>query len=164
MDTMMLEQMQWIIMGVMVLLMIILLILFIVQAVKLKRLRRKYDLMMEGTGVKDLEDIIIEMKEHIYALREGQMEHSKQVNGIHQHMKKMKSNVGFLRYNPFQGNGSDLSFSLAIVNDEQDGIVLSALHSRENTYVYAKPVEQGDSKYPLSPEEMEVLNLAQRKS
>ena len=164
MDTMMLEQMQWIIMGVMALLMIIVLIMFIVQAVKLKRLRRKYDLMMEGTGVNGLEDIIIEMKEHIYALREGQMEHSNQVNGIHQQMKKMKSNVGFLRYNPFQGHGADLSFSLAIVNDEQDGIVLSGLHSRDNTYLYAKPVEQGESKYPLSTEEMEALNLAQRKS
>ncbi|WP_152395815.1 DUF4446 family protein [Paenibacillus guangzhouensis] len=164
MDTMTLEQMQWMIMGVMVLLMVVLLIMFIAQAVKLKKLRRKYDLMMEGTGVNDLENIIIEMKEHIYALREEQSEHTKQVSGIHQQMKKMKSNVGFLRYNPFQGNGSDLSFSLAIVNDEQDGIVLSALHSRENTYVYAKPVEQGESKYPLSPEEMEALNLAQRKN
>lgn len=164
MDTMMQAQALWMVVGVLLLLTVILFIMTLVQASRLKKLRRKYNDMMDGTGVKDLEELIIEMKEHIYALQEGQSEHTQAIQGINTKMKKTKSNIGILRYNPFHDNGSDLSFSLAIVNEEQDGIVLSGLHSRDNSYVYAKPIEDGKSKYALSPEEEEALSLAERKA
>lgn len=72
----------------------------------------------------------------------------------------MKSKVAMKRYNAFGERGNDLSFSLAILDDNHSGIVLSSLHNRENSYIYAKPLEKGESPYPLSPEEKEVIALA----
>ena len=46
-----------------------------------------------------------------------------------------------------------MSFSLAILSEQEEGIVLTGLHNRESSYVYAKPLKDGQSKYPLSPEE-----------
>lgn len=71
----------------------------------------------------------------------------------------MKSKVAMKRYNAFGERGNDLSFSLAILDDNHSGIVLSSLHNRENSYIYL-PLEKGESQYPLSPEEKEVIALA----
>ncbi|MNC64127.1 hypothetical protein D3C75_1143020 [compost metagenome] len=79
------------------------------------------------------------------------------ITGIRGIMRTMKSNVSIKRYNAFSQQGSDLSFSMAILDDEQDGVVLTGIHSREESYLYAKPVDKGQSSYTLSPEEKEVI-------
>ncbi|MEW9107481.1 DUF4446 family protein, partial [Paenibacillus sp.] len=77
--------------------------------------------------------------------------------------KKMKSHVGIQRYNAFAERGSDLSFSIAWLNEEQDGVVITSIHGREHSYVYAKPVEKGQSTYSLSPEEKKAIEIAEAK-
>ncbi|MNG37637.1 hypothetical protein D3C84_1250500 [compost metagenome] len=79
-------------------------------------------------------------------------------------MKKKKGNIGIHRYNAFAERGNDLSFSIAVIDDAEDGMVLSGIHGRENTFVYAKPVQEGQSKYPLTPEEIEAINLASQRA
>ena len=69
-----------------------------------------------------------------------------------------------IRYNAFNESGSDLSFSIAIVDDQLDGLVFTSIHGREETYCYGKPIVKGESKYPLSPEEIQVINSARSKS
>src|SRR5690606_26050079 len=69
--------------------------------------------------------------------------------------------VGFVRFNPFQDVGGDQSFSLALLNREGTGIVLNSLFTREGTRVYAKPIELGQSPYPLTEEEQEAIRRAQ---
>ena len=70
------------------------------------------------------------------------------------------SHTGLVRYNPFDDTGADLSFSLAVLTDEGDGLVLTSLWGRDEVRVYAKPVEHGLSRYPLSSEEKQALDLA----
>lgn len=72
------------------------------------------------------------------------------------HLKK----IGFLRYNPFSGVGSDQSFSLALLDEENSGVLITSLFSREGNRVYAKTVEKGNSSHPLSEEEQEALKKA----
>jgi len=72
------------------------------------------------------------------------------------HLKK----IGFLRYNPFSGVGSDQSFSLVLLDDQNNGILITSLFSREGNRVYAKTIEKGVSGYPLSEEEKEALKQA----
>jgi hypothetical protein len=72
-------------------------------------------------------------------------------------LKKMKSKVGIHRYNAFSDTGSDLSFSVAILDEYQDGVLLTGIHNREQTYIYAKPIQRGQSQYTLSPEEKEAI-------
>ncbi len=64
------------------------------------------------------------------------------------------------RYNAFSDTGSDLSFSVALVDDTQTGIVLSSIYGREESRTYGKPVVNGESAYPLTDEEADVLSLA----
>lgn len=93
-------------------------------------------------------------------LEEVQLEQKTLLEAAHTKMRGMKSKVAMKRYNAFGERGNDLSFSLAILDDNHSGIVLSSLHNRENSYIYAKPIEQGETPYALSPEEKEVIALA----
>ena len=75
--------------------------------------------------------------------------------------KKHLQRIGFRRYNPFTDTGGDQSFSAAFLDDNGDGIMISSLHSRENTRLYAKKVEGGKVvSQALSKEEQEVINEA----
>lgn len=65
--------------------------------------------------------------------------------------------VGFLRFNPFQDTGGDQSFILALLDRENNGVILTSLYAREGMRIYAKNVEKGRSKHPLSEEEKRVL-------
>lgn len=75
--------------------------------------------------------------------------------------KKHFQRLGFRRYNPFTDTGGDQSFSAAFLDDNGDGIMISSLHSRENTRLYAKKVEKGKVlAQALSKEEQEVIKEA----
>lgn len=68
--------------------------------------------------------------------------------------------VGFLRFNPFADTGGDQSFSIALLDRDNNGVVLSSLYIREGTRLYAKEVVRGEAKQPLSSEEKRVLGEA----
>ncbi|ANY73654.1 DUF4446 family protein [Paenibacillus ihbetae] len=153
------EQLHWFVV-VMIMIILILWITVIVQGAKLRGMRRRYDAMMAGSGVEDLESLLVQLKVQIDEIEEGQADHQKMLDSINRKLKGMKSRVGIVRYNAYGERGNEMSFSLAIVSDQEEGIVLTGLHNRESSYVYAKPLKDGQSKYPLSPEEKEALTLA----
>ena len=68
--------------------------------------------------------------------------------------------MGFIRFNPFNEVGGDQSFSLALLNGNDDGIVISSLYSRQESRVYAKTVNKGESTYSLSKEEQKAISQA----
>jgi hypothetical protein len=68
--------------------------------------------------------------------------------------------IGLVRFNPFDDTGSDQSFAIALLDERRDGIVLSSLHGRTNTRIFAKPVEGGTSRHALSDEESEAIRIA----
>ena len=71
------------------------------------------------------------------------------------------SRFGLLRYNPYEDSGGDQSFTVALLDDKGSGIVLTSLHARSGTRVFAKPIDLGKSnKYRLSSEEEEVIKKA----
>ncbi|TSC74752.1 MAG: hypothetical protein G01um101433_1003 [Parcubacteria group bacterium Gr01-1014_33] len=65
--------------------------------------------------------------------------------------------VGFLRFNPFQDTGGDNSFALALLDSENNGVLISSFYAREGTRVYAKQIIGGHTRHPLSAEEKKVL-------
>ena len=70
-------------------------------------------------------------------------------------------NIELLRYNPYGDTGGNISFSVALLDKLGDGVVITSLHSRETTRIFAKPVIKGKaSKHQLSKEEEEVVNRA----
>lgn len=143
-------------------LILVLLIMFIVISVRLSKLRKQYMRMMNGTSSENVEQLIGDMQESINTQKAESQVTSAELVSIRKTMAKMKSNVAIHRYNAFNDRGSDLSFSIALLDDEQDGIVMTGIHSREQMYVYAKPVEKGSSSYTLSPEEKEAITRTLR--
>jgi hypothetical protein len=139
---------------------ILLAIVLIIQGAKIRKMRRRYEAMMTGNGIEDLESLLVNLKNQGDMLEDGQREHKAMIEAAQAKMRGMKSKVAMKRYNAFGERGNDLSFSLAILDDNHSGIVLSSLHNRENSYIYSKPLEKGESQYPLSPEEKEVIALA----
>ncbi|MCP3775180.1 DUF4446 family protein [Paenibacillus sp. MZ04-78.2] len=134
------------------------LIFVIVLWVKLNKLRRNYKSMLNGTGSLNIEQILLELQEKGSILLENDSRNEQQIQAIRRDMSTMKSQIGVYRYNAFAETGSDLSFSIAILDEQQTGVVFSGIHGRDETYVYAKPVEQGQSQYALSPEEKEAIS------
>ena len=70
--------------------------------------------------------------------------------------------VGLIRFNPFKETGGDHSFSIALLDGQDTGIVLTGLHTRERTRVYVKAVKKGKSEHKLSYEEKKALTKAQK--
>jgi len=68
--------------------------------------------------------------------------------------------VGIIRYNPFSEVGSDQSFSVALLDRDNNGVVISSLYSRDGNRVYGKPVKNGKSEYSLSGEEKKAIEKA----
>jgi hypothetical protein len=83
------------------------------------------------------------------------------VGQIADHLPRSIQGVGVVRYNPFAQMGSNMSFSLALLDGRANGVVVSVLNNREGSRVYGKAVEHGTSSYPLSDEERQALALAQ---
>ncbi|MBD3920291.1 DUF4446 family protein [Paenibacillus sp. PR3] len=131
---------------------------------RLKKLRRQYVAAMDGMGVTNLEEMLIEIRQQLDDQHIKQAEQDKANEKLEKALNESRGRVAVHRYNAFAEQGSDLSFSLAIINDSQDGVVLSGLHSREDTYVYAKPLEKGSSPYPLTPEEKKAVSLASQQA
>lgn len=135
-------------------------ILFIWIAViggRLKKLRKQYTAVMGNTGVTNFENVIVELKEGLAEQQQENKQLKSQLTDVQATLPNQKGKIGVIRYNAFAEQGSDLSFSIAIINDEKDGAVFSGIHSRETSYVYAKPVEKGESAYPLTPEERKAI-------
>ena len=68
--------------------------------------------------------------------------------------------IGLVRFNAFQNVGSDLSFALALLDRDNNGIVLNGIYGSESSNIYAKPVKNGESTYQLSEEETEAIKIA----
>jgi hypothetical protein len=143
--------------------MVFFLIMLIVMWSKLNKLRKNYTAMLNGNGNMNIEEAIIDLQSKAGRLKGKTEDVEQQLRNIVEHMKIMKSNIGVHRYNAFAQSGSDLSFSVAFMDDNQDGVVLTGIHNREETYVYAKPLVQGQSQYTLSPEEKEAILRCQQK-
>jgi len=68
--------------------------------------------------------------------------------------------VGMVRFNPFNEVGSNQSFSLALLDDNNDGLVITSLYTRQENRIYGKPIKAGNSEYTLSNEEKQAIEKA----
>ena len=69
--------------------------------------------------------------------------------------------IGIIRYNPFSGVGGNQSFSIALLDANDDGFVITSLYNKEESRFYGKPIKKGESLYKLSAEEKEAIKQAQ---
>lgn len=87
---------------------------------------------------------------------------SRKIDNLKKEGKFSIQKVAMIRFNPFSEAGGDQSFSIALLNANDDGIVITGLFARNGNRVYAKPVKAGISDYSLSDEEKEAINKAKK--
>ena len=140
---------------------VILLIWTLILTILFFRSDRRFTLLTKGISKKDLRTILEQLK-HDNKLTNKEIKTVK--NSLKQASNEARSHlqsIGFVRYNPFGDTGGDQSFCLALIDDNLSGIVISSLHSREQTRVYAKKLTGGKSPgYTLSKEERAVIQKA----
>ncbi len=85
---------------------------------------------------------------------------SKELENLKEESKFSIQKVGIVRFNPFSEVGSDQSFSIALLDGNNDGIVITSLYTREGNRIYGKSVKAGLSKYSLSKEEKSAIEKA----
>lgn len=112
-----------------------------------------------GNLIKVLESVLESQKDFKKELDKFE----KQTQDISLTMKNHIQKVGLTRFNPFNETGGDQSFSLCLLDDNDHGFIISCLHTRDRTRVYAKPVKSGKSKYRLSDEEKKAISEALKK-
>lgn len=109
----------------------------------------------------DLKEILQEHIGRVGAVQIRVNDLEKILGELNHKSKRHISKVGIVRFNPFDDTGGDQSFTLALLDDADDGIVISSLHGRERTRIYAKPVRSGDPvEYEFSEEEKEAIRKA----
>jgi len=143
--------------GIFLGILIVIIVLLIIVWVQLNHARKSYRKMINGGRPENVEQLIIALQNNLQQLEKQNESHKNEIIQIKRESLKMKSHIAVNRYNAFAEGGSDLSFSIAFMDEEQDGVVLTGIHGREQTFVYAKPVEKGQSSYNLSPEEKLVI-------
>jgi len=87
---------------------------------------------------------------------------SKEFEIFKKESKFMVQKVGIVRFNPFSEVGGDQSFSIALLDGNDDGLVITSFYTREGNRVYGKPIKQGSSQYALSQEEIKAIESAKK--
>jgi Protein of unknown function (DUF4446) len=138
----------------------ILLVLTIVQSVRLGRAVRDYRALVgdgrTGSLAEALQGHIGRVDEVSRRLGEIDRVHA----ALEHRTLTSLQHIGLVRFNPFEDTGSDQSFAIALLDGQRDGIVISSLHGRANTRVFAKPVQGGTSPHALSAEEEQAIRIA----
>jgi hypothetical protein len=131
---------------------------------KLSKLKKAHRKLVGETGVSGIEDVMHSIHEQLSNVDRTHSQQEKQLQQIERRLTALKGRVGVHRFNAFSDTGSDLSFSIAFVNEEEDGVVITGIHGREQTFLYAKPIDKGQSAYMLTPEEKTAISLAAQKA
>jgi hypothetical protein len=138
----------------------VLLLLALVQALRLRRLGRRLDALTGGSDGSSLEGVL---GVHLDRVRKAVADVERvaaRTTTVEQDVKRSLGRTGLVRFNPFEDTGGNQSFALAILDARGDGFVVSSLHARSGTRVYAKTVTGGLSEGALSEEETEALRQA----
>ena len=127
------------------------------------RVENKYKRLMKGTSNKNLEEILLERLNSIDEAKEISEKALNECERLELKIKDCIQKVAVMRYKAFENVGSDLSFSIAMLDDKNDGVILTGIYGRQESTTYAKPIDKGISRYDLSEEELYVLNEASNK-
>lgn len=142
---------------------IILFVLICIAFSSISKLKKRYRVMMHGTNGKNIEKLINDYFSKMDDIENSINEVEQNNNNVSKALNKCVQKVSVVRYKAFEDVGSDLSFSIALLDNSNNGVILTGIYGREESTTYAKPIDKGISRYDLSDEEKHVLNDAMSK-
>ncbi|WP_461613556.1 DUF4446 family protein [Clostridium sp. Marseille-QA1073] len=138
----------------------LLIILLINAFISLNKVEKKYRRMMRGVNNKNLEELLLSYLDSIDDIKEKNDEVIKICNTTKALTESCIQKVAIIRYKAFENIGSDLSYSVAFLDANNNGVLLTSIYGRNESTTYAKPIDKGISRYDLSEEEERVLHQA----
>ena len=154
--------------GVVVLLLIVLIIVMMIMTVsmslRLSRLNQKYRSFMKGKDAQSLEKLFHQRFKEIDKLNKQNELTKKNLADLKKIQGMTLNKYGIVKYDAFDDVGGKMSFALAMLDKENTGFILNAIHSRDNCFLYLKEIVKGESYIMLSAEEIERRRIERRKA
>lgn len=128
-------------------------LLIIILMIKVSKWKKKYSIFMQGKDAKSLEQDIIGLYEDNKFVK---IAIEKNKNNIRELFKKHElsfQKFGIVKYDAFQQMGGQLSFSLVLLNENDNGFIINSVHSTEGCYSYSKEIKMESAKISLGEEE-----------
>lgn len=141
----------------------ILAVLLIISLVKIRKLNQKYKAFMKGANGKDLESSVLTRFGEIDKMKTDIEYIYGKLNIACDMLLTAYQKMSIVKYDAFKEMGGKLSFSLAMLDDKNNGYILTSVHTREGCYTYAKEIIKGESFVVLSEEERRALEEAKNK-
>ena len=145
------------VLSIIVFVLFVVVIVIIAQTVKSRKNFKKF---MQGKNAKNLEEKIGELFEDNKLLKESVEENRKELRRVKRNQEFAFQKVGLIKYDAFKQMGGMLSFSLALLNDQNDGFLINSVHSSDGCYSYTKEIKSGESDISLGEEEKKALEKA----
>lgn len=145
---------------VLVVVMLAVIILLIVQIKKVNGLKKRLDKFLLGKDGMSLEQDIIGLCEDNKFLKNSTDRNKKDIRNLYKQMEAAYQKMGLVKYDAFNQMGGQLSFSLALLDENNNGFILNSVHSTEGCYSYTKEIKNGVSAISLGTEEAEALAIA----
>lgn len=133
----------------------------IIGIVKLDRRYRRFISKFEKED--NIEDTLRKYIDKVGEINEENKLIKANVKSLERQLTGCVQRIGMVRYNAFEDVGSELSFALAVLDNNENGYVLNAVYGRNSSSIFAKPIEGGTSSYTLSDEEIKALSIAKEK-
>jgi hypothetical protein len=136
-------------------------ILLILNHLKLTKIKNEYSEFMKKLGNgKNIDENLKVYMDRVQKVEDLNKEIIQYCESLDKTVDTCIQKIGIVRYNAFKDVGSNLSFTLALLNNNNNGVVLNGIYSRDNSNIYAKPIKDGKSEYVLSDEEKEAIEKA----
>jgi len=142
------------------LLVIGLFVAFIMLYSKYNALNVSYQIFMKGKKAESLEEEIAALFGDISFLKMAAEKNRKDIKRIVGNLRECYQRVGVVKYDAFKEMGGKLSFSVALLNDNENGLIINSVHSSDGCYVYTKEIVEGECAISLGEEEKKALMLA----
>lgn len=123
---------------------LITIILLIITLCKLKKVNRRIDTLTRGKDAETMEDSILNFFEKVEALEDAEIKMHRDIREIKENLKITYQKTGLVKYDAFREMSGALSYSLALLDKENNGILISSMYSREGCYTYAKDIVKGE--------------------
>ncbi len=142
---------------------VILAILVIINIIYTIMMKKKYlDFMKKLGNGKNLDEMLKKYLDDVREIKKDNSEIKAYYTKLDNDIDTCIQKIGLVRYNAFKDVGSDLSFAIAMLDRNDNGVILNGLYGSESSNIYAKPVKNGISKYQLSEEEKTALEIAEQ--
>ena len=129
----------------------------------LSYMKKKYKKMMAGVDGGNLERLINGHVDEVNSVVSEQKQLNKELERLDEILKKAITRIAVVRFDDFNNMSSDLSYCVAMLDSNNNGIVISGIFGREDSRTYVKPIVDGVSTYKLTQEEEKALQDAMKK-